>query len=89
MSVFIIVYFLSVYKIVSDAKVYLNFDICKYLVKFFSSFLHINFYVFAFQRVANFGRKKKMRLFAFTQIYKGLALLYRFGCAFVGVVRFK
>ena len=61
------------------------FDICKLFYKFFYLFLHINFYVFVFQSVANIERKKKI---AFTQIYKGLVLLYRFGCAFVGVVRF-
>lgn len=33
--------------------------------------------------VANIERKKK--ILAFTQIYKGLTLLYRFVCAFVGV----
>ena len=37
------------------------------------------------QRLLKFERKKKIKQFVFTQIYKGIILLYRFGCAFVGV----
>lgn len=78
--------FVQAFSLNSTTKIKRFFDICKYFYKFFSSFLHIYFYVFVFQRVANFERKKKI---AITQIYKGLAFLYRLGCAFVGVVRFK
>jgi hypothetical protein len=44
--------------------------------------LQINFYVFVFQRVANFGAKKENTPL---QIYIDDALLYGFGCAFVWV----
>nr|DAL03748.1 MAG TPA: hypothetical protein [Caudoviricetes sp.] len=53
--------------------------------------MQINFYVFVFQRVANFGAKKENTPL---QIYIDDALLYGFGCAFVWVallygLRFK
>ena len=77
--------FVQAFSLNSTANICRLFDICKYFYKFFSSFLQINFYVFVFQRFANIERKKKIQLFTFTQIYKGLTFLYRFGCAFVGV----
>ena len=43
----------------------------------------MNFYVFVFQRVANIERKKKI---AFTQIYKGLALLCRLFALLLGLL---
>ena len=52
------------------------------ILQVFFIFFADKFYVFVFQGVANNKRKKKI---AFTQIYKGLVLLYRFGCAFVGL----
>lgn len=79
-----ILLFVQAFFLNSTTKICRFFDICKYFYKFFSSFLHINFYVFVFQWVVNLERKKKIQLFAFTQLYKGIAFIYRFGCAFVG-----
>ena len=80
----------------STANICRFFDICKYLYKFFPSFLQINFYVFVFQKVANIERKKKILAFTQITIYRNafnrLLGCLRFCmdvCAFVGVVRFK